>query len=149
MQEYMLDTNIFNRILDDNLDLEKFNKPHKPLFATHVQKDEINKTPDVNRRNNLLSIFEIADDSIPTESALWGQSKWGKAKWAADDLVEQILKELNKKKRKKNNPKDALIADTAIKNNYILVTEDGDLYDVVTEVFNGSAKKLDDFINSL
>jgi hypothetical protein len=33
-----------------------------------------------------------------------------------------------------------------MKNNFILVTEDGPLYDVVTKIFNGSAQKLDEFL---
>ena len=148
MRNYMVDTNIINRILDYGLDLEEFKKQDKKIFATHVQRDEINKTPDVTRRDELLSIFHEIVDSIPTESALWGQSKWGACKWPINNLVQKILVELNNKKRKENNPKDALIADTAIKKNCILVTEDEALYYVVTEVFNGSAQKLDDFLNS-
>ena len=148
MEKYMVDTNIINRILDNDLDLIFFKRPEKTLFATHIQRDEITNTPDAIRRNELLSIFQKVADSIPTETAFWGISKWGEAKWAEDDLAQKILEELNRKKRKKNNFQDALIADTAIKNNYILITEDGPLYDVVTNIFNGSAQKWDDFLNS-
>ena len=148
MKKYMVDTNIINRILDNDLDLIFFKRPEKILFATHIQRDEITNTPDAIRRDELLSIFQEVADSIPTETAFWGKSNWGESKWATDDLVEKNLEELNKKKRKRSNPEDALIADTAIKNSYILVTEDKDLYDVVIEVFNGSAQKLDEFLNS-
>jgi predicted nucleic acid-binding protein len=142
MKNYMVDTNIINRILDHGLDLQNFKKEDTKIFATHVQRDEINKTADVGRRDSLLSIFQEIVDSISTETAFWGISKWNEAKWSSDDLAQRILKELNKKKRKKNNTQDALIADTAIKNNCILVTEDGYLYDVVTEDFDGSAQKI-------
>ena len=143
----MVDTNIINRILDHNLDLKRFKSSGKAFFVTHVQKDEIINTPDEIRRDELLSIFQEVAESVPTESALWGMSNWGESKWAADDLVGKILKELNKKDKRKSNPQDALIADTAIKNNYILVTEDGPLYYVVTENFKGVAQKLDEFLN--
>ena len=148
MKQYMVDTMIINRILDHGLDLKYFKRPDKQIFTTHVQRDEIINTKNETRRNELLSVFQEIENPIPTESALWGRSNWGESKWAADDLVEKILNELNKKDKRKSNPQDALIADTAIKNNYILITEDGPLYEVVTEIFNGSAQKLDDFLNS-
>ncbi len=147
MNKYMVDTMIINRILDYDVDLQKFKKKDKRFFATHVQRDEIINTPNATRRNELLSIFQKIVDSVPTESALWGRSNWGESKWAADDLVEKILKALNIKDRRRSNPQDALIADTAMKNKHILVTEDGPLYEVVKEIFNGSAQKLDDFLN--
>ena len=148
MNKYMVDTMIINRILDYDVDLQKFKKKDKRFFATHVQRDEIINTPNATRRDELLSIFEEIVVSIPTESALWGRSNWDESKWAADDLVEKILKELNIKDRRRSNPQDALIADTAIKNNCILITDDGPLYDVVIEIFIGSAQKLDEFLNS-
>ena len=147
----MVDTNIINRILDHDWDLQNFKRPDKTFFATHVQRDEIINTQNATRRDELLSIFEEIVVSIPTESALWGRSRWGESKWASDNQVGKILEALNKKDKKnknKSNPHDALIADTAIKNNYILITEDDPLYYVVTEVFKGSAQKLDDFLNS-
>jgi len=148
MKQYMIDTMIVNRILDYDLDLKYFKGEGIQIFTTHVQRDEINNTPNVTRRNELLSVFKQVENPIPTESALWGKSKWGESKWAADDLVEKILEELNKKDKRKSNPHDALIADTAIKNNYTLITEDGPLYFVVSQIFNSSAQRLDDFLNS-
>ena len=151
MNKYMVDTMIINRILDNGLDLKYFKSPDKQIFTTHVQRDEIINTKNKTRRNELLSIFQKVENPIPTESALWGRSRWGESKWASDNQVGKILEVLNKKDKKnknKSNPLDALIADTAIKNNYILITEDGPLYYVVTEVFKGSAQKLDDFLNS-
>ncbi len=148
MKQYMVDTMIINRILDHDLDLKYFKRQDMQIFTTHVQRDEINNTKNKTRRNELLSVFQEVDNSIPTESALWDKSNWCESKWGTDDLVEKILEELDKKDKMKSNPQDALIADTAIKNNYILITEDDSLYYVVTEVFKGSAQKLDDFLNS-
>jgi len=148
MKQYMLDTMIFNRILDHDLDIHFFKRKDIQVFTTHVQRDEINKTKNEMRRKELRSVFRELENSVPTESALWDKSNWGESKWSADNLVEKILEELNKKDKRKSNPRDALIADTAIKNNYILVTEDGPLYYVVTEIFEGTAQKLDEFLNS-
>ncbi len=139
---------IINRILDHELELGFFKSPDKQFFTTHVQKDEINNTQNENRRNELLAIFEEVKNEIPTESAFWDFSDWDRSKWAEDDLAEEILKELNKKDKRKSNPNDALIADTAIKNNYTLITEDGPLYEVVKDIFKGSVQKLNEFLES-
>ena len=115
MSRYMVDTNIINRILDHNLDLEIFRNPSSEFFVTHIQKDEIVKTPDINRRNDLLSIFNEISKSVSTESGLYGISKYGAGKYSSDGLVKKIRMELDKKEKRRNNPHDALIADTAIK----------------------------------
>lgn len=154
---YLLDTNVFNHLLDGTIDIEKLKG--KRLLATHVQRDELSNTKDQARREALLSVFEIltteqaptasavagisvADGAaasssglVPTASAVWGVSRWGEAKWGADDDVftgmRTELDALNK--RKKNNPQDILIAETALRNNWVLVTSDADLFAVVTK----------------
>ena len=148
MKRYMLDTMIFNRILDHDLDVKLFKSKDFQILTTHIQRDEINNTPNDTRRNALLSVFEQIENPLPTESALWGESNWGESKWGSDNLVEEILKELDKEDKRPNNPKDALIADTAIKNNCILVTEDGPLSKVVKNCFSGSVQSLYEFLNS-
>ncbi len=148
MKQYMIDTMIVNRILDYDLDLKYFKGEGIQIFTTHIQRNEINNTPNETRRNELLSVFKQVENPIPTESALWDESNWDESKWTKDNLVEKILEELDKKDKRKSNPRDALIADTAMKKNFILVTEDGPLHYVVTEVFKGSAQKLAEFLKS-
>lgn len=148
--DVMFDTNVFNHILGEQkiIDLisEKLN-----VFATHIQRDEISKTKDEVRKNNLLSIFQelTTGNAMPTESAVWDVSEWNECKWGKNvvtesgqgiateqelHLYEEILKELNtKNKSKPNNKEDALIAETAIKNRLVLVTHDKDLFVVVTK----------------
>ena len=129
---YMLDTNVFNSVLDGKTDLASL--AGKRLVATHVQCDEINNTKDETRRKNLLSIFGITLQE-PTESLVWDVSRWGEAKWGADDgkftAMHQELDKLNK--RKKNNIQDILIAETSIRNGWVLITADADLFNVVTK----------------
>ena len=148
MNQYMVDTNIFNRVLDNKLNLKVFKRDDLEFFSTHVQRDEIVQTPNDSRREELLSLFHEISESISTESALWGVSAWGKSKWARDETVSKILLELEKLKKKGNNNKDALIADTAIKNSMTLLTEDSDLFNV-TRNFGGKVEKIECFLNSL
>lgn len=139
-KKYMLDTNVFNHVLDEQITLDKF--MGKVLFATHVQHDELERTLDPDRRKALLSIFhQIEAEVIPTETAIWGDSKWGRAKWSnGDGLYEKLLariKELDGNSRRNkssiNQSRDARIAETAIRQRLILVTNDNNLKTAATE----------------
>lgn len=154
---YVLDTNVFNHVLDETIDIAMLKG--KRLLATHVQRDEISNTNDQTRREKLMAVFElltteqsakpsavagilVADGEVasgtglvPTESAAWDVSRWDEARWGAnDDIFKKMLGELNKlNNRKGNNPQDILIAETALRNNWILVTSDADLFAVITK----------------
>ena len=190
----MFDTNIFNAILDDEIDVEKISE-HHILFATHVQEDEINATKKpVGRKDALAKIFRLAitevtatascisgvsrsgkarlsggqiptesfvlgesrigearlgGGKIPTESFVWDTSSWDAAKWSDVSLVTIIaskLKDLNGGAR--GNIKDALIAETAIKNGHILITHDSDLASVVSYM-GGRVADLEWVLNSI
>jgi predicted nucleic acid-binding protein len=173
MQSYMFDTNVFNHILDGMADLSGFVGRAK-FYATHVQIDELQKTADEQRKTALLRVFEVVtnvkiptesfvlnasrldeaklggEQPVPTESAVWGVSKWGQCKWTPSDNLYQPIKskldQLNKSKA--NNVEDALMAETAIKNGFTLVTHDGDLYKVATE-FGGACANIHKVIKEL
>jgi len=155
--EYMLDTNVFNDVLDGKIDIASLEG--RRLIATHIQRDEISNTKNETRREALLSVFEFITESlapttsavagisvadgccassdgiVPTESAVWDVSRWGQAKWGAnDDIFEGMRRELNAlNKEKMNNNQDILIAETSIRNGWLLITSDKDLFAVVTK----------------
>lgn len=144
MNGFMFDTNIFNQILDDEIDCNLFSSIN--CFVTHIQNDEILATKDSDRRTDLVRIFLLIDkNTIPTETALFGLSRYGQAKYSDGELYKNFLDCLNDKKRKPNNNRDALIAETAIKNNFTLVTNDEALSMVMIE-FGGDVCKLDQVI---
>ncbi len=170
MKHYMFDTNIFNHISGDELGLFK---GKAKVVVTHIQPDELNNTTDPERRDELLDVFEfLTDVEVPsesfvldvsrldkaklsessvvaTESAVWGVSKWSQAKYAAKSgLYEAIKDELDKVEKKPNNIQDALIADTAIKKSYTLVTHDSALFKVVTK-FGGAVANLPQVLKEL
>jgi predicted nucleic acid-binding protein len=145
MTGYMLDTNLFNGLVDGKVSLNEFQG--KKLMVTHVQHDELNATSERTRRENLLSMFEtVSAASVATSTAIWDDSRWDGANWSDDDkLYEKMLAELKKLdkaagKRPKaiNQSRDVRIAETAIKNNLTLVTDDENLR-TVTAKFNGNA----------
>lgn len=153
----MLDTNVFNHVLDGKIGLASLEG--RRLIATHIQRDEINNTKNEARRKALYSVFEFltenmvpttsavagisvagsccasSDGVVPTESAVWDISRWGQAKWGAnDDIFEGMRQELDAlNKEKKNNAQDILIAETSIRNGWVLITSDTDLFAVVTK----------------
>lgn len=145
MTLYMFDTNIFNRILDNSLGITSPQGTDR-FFATHIQLDELGNTRDVARRNSLLRVFEdIQQKPIPTESAVYGASKYGAAKYGGSNMRLQIQTKLDAVRKKRNNLQDSLIAETAMKNRLTLVTEDGDLFNVVHDL-SGNVIRFADFL---
>ena len=139
LKRLMLDTNVFNDLLDGKLSLEVF--AGRELCATHVQIDEISNTSNEKRRMELTSLFvSIVDKKMPTATAVYDDSQSDEAKWGDGVEYEEILQKLEKldrisgkKIRYPNQSRDARIAETAIKNGLILVTRDGNLGKVVQE----------------
>jgi hypothetical protein len=80
MFRYILDTNIFNRALDGDINLGAL-KSNVELFATHIELAELQKTRNPMRRAALLEVFRAAGPKqIPTESAVWDVSRWDATK---------------------------------------------------------------------
>jgi predicted nucleic acid-binding protein len=130
---YVVDTNIINWLVDGAIQPEVL--PEEGEFvATHVQVDELNDTPDRERRAQLFLRFTATvDDVVPTESMVVGISRVGLSKVSDGGLYYSIKGALDKKRTKLNNAQDALIAEVAIKNNYVLLTADRDLSEVAKD----------------
>jgi rRNA-processing protein FCF1 len=139
---FMLDTNVFNCVVNDkSIALTVFKG--RDVFVTHVQSDELNATRNNCRRQILREAFKrIKAASIPTDTAVFDESKWDQAKWSANDGVyDQLLARIkerdaakHKKARDPMNPsRDARIAETAIKAGLTIVTNDCNLARAATE----------------
>jgi predicted nucleic acid-binding protein len=145
----MFDTNVFNRILDGGISPSTLSG-YVVAYATHVQRDELQRTRDPARREALTRVFrDITTDSVatssavvgvsridecrsggdrvvPTTSAVYGVSQYGGTRYG-DGFCSALRSALDNIKRKPNNIQDALIAETAIKGGLVLVTDDADL----------------------
>lgn len=148
MNQFMLDTNAFNAILDtQNIEPSKLSCCGE-LFVTHVQLNEIQDTQKLERLTPLLEVFKAIDqETISTAAAVYGVSEWGGAEWGnADGSYDKILLLLEQKGRKsRGNTKDALIGVTALKRQFTLVTNDPRLLASVVEL-GGSAITLEEFL---
>ena len=146
MPRFIFDTNIFNRILDGEIDPARV-AADTELCASHIEINELQNTGNSERRQQLLDVlYAIGPEQIPTESAVWSVSEFGGAQFTSDNnLYQPIVEALNAKNgRKANNAHDALIAETAIRNNLTLVTEDCDLAAVAAE-HGGSVVNFSEF----
>jgi predicted nucleic acid-binding protein len=145
--KYLFDTNVFNRIFELEIEEEWFPRDAQ-YFMTHIQRDELAKTPDPLRRLHLMFVLSsVGPTSISTASAMWNVSKWDQCEWGSEDgLFQKMLKSLNARNGgKKNNGSDVLIGETALRNDCRLVTDDADLATVVRE-FHGKTMTFSEFL---
>lgn len=80
---FMFDTNIFDELLNNKIDINLFPKSFK-YYVTHIQGDEIESIGDdkKEKREKLLSIFnKFNGETISTEAAVYGVSKFGACKF--------------------------------------------------------------------
>jgi predicted nucleic acid-binding protein len=120
--KFMLDTNIFDKLLENKTLIDNLSKEHKYYHITHIQHEEIlNISEDKkDKKKLLLEIYEkIKDNMIVTTSAIYGVSTYGGASYTSK---ENLIDELSLTSPK--HLEDAIIAETAIENNMIFVTED-------------------------
>jgi hypothetical protein len=150
----MLDTNALNGATDYRLTPNAF--VGRRVFVTHVQRNELSQTSSDTRRQALLdSLTAIGPQKLPTESSVWDISEWDEAKWSADDGVfERLFSEITELDRqtgkgttKINRQRDAVIAETALKNGLILISNDRNLT-AVSRNANISVMTLEEFLQT-
>jgi len=131
--KYVLDTNIFNRVLDGKFELSAVVDAEQ-FVVTNVQRSELEATRNKDRRESLMRKFtETAADSVATESFCFDVKGSGldESKWPDDETrLDSLKSSLDSIKPKPNNIQDALIAEVALVNHYGLVTADRNLAEV-------------------
>src|SRR5437764_3575657 len=141
MTAYMLDTNVFNKVLDEQISIDAFRGLR--LVATHVQLDELLATKNSARAAELRRTFEKINPTMDnTASAFWDVSKWDKSNWSAEDGVEQRMMERltqvdaaegKKHRDPRNRIGDVLIGHTAINTKARLISNDPQLRRLVSD----------------
>lgn len=145
---YMLDTNVFNDVLDGKISPMAITK-HR-LLVIGVQAAELCATRNSERRADLLAVFEKINPSTEPassfawsiEGAGWKQAYWNDGSGNFQRMLTR-LRQLDSENRNKNRGdfnkiRDILIAETAIKHRAVLVSRDANLRQVVSE-FGGQA----------
>ena len=143
----MLDTHLFDRVLDG--EIARASLTGRKLLVTGVQAAELRAIPDTKqqRRAELLQVFEeIAPELCLASSACWGvdgagfgQAGWNDGTGRFNEMLAR-LKDIDHKPPHKhlNQTRDIVIAETAMKLNATLVSDDEKLRQVVLE-FGGKA----------
>ena len=131
---YILDTNVFNRILDGNFSLNTL-PDGSEFVATPIQYEELKATPDSNRLTDLLAIFQCIGPEIvnPSFSFDIPGAGFDEGAWSNNDLAKTIKTSLDCVNKKPNNWQDALIAGAAKKHGCTLVTADKTLAKVAEQ----------------
>ena len=130
---YLLDTNIFNQLLDGRISVTNLPSDGK-LTATSIQLQEIKNTKCDFRRDELLQIFdEISAETVSVQSSIWGVTPWGEGRFGGQsNLYNLLLAELDAMNNAKaNNYADALTAEVVLVKNQTLITADQDLANLV------------------
>ena len=129
--KYIVDISLVNKLVDGFVHADELPKDGS-FVASQVQIDELNRTKNAKRRSELLQRFsELVDELLPTESSVFEISRFDLGKFGDGVAFGAIKLELDSLNGgKKNNSEDALIAEVAMKNGYVLLTADYDLYHV-------------------
>lgn len=138
----MLDTNIFDLMLKNNIDLSILPKDVS-FYITHIQHDEIRKCSNEKLRHKLLDFFlTLKKECVPIASMIAGVSRAGQCRVGSGELYKKLC---NGNAR---NTHDALIAETCFFENLILITEDKKLRSSMRR-FGGEALSYQNFLNSM
>lgn len=140
----ILDSNVFDDVVKGKIDLDIFEKNNIEVCITHIQVDEINECPDKEKRALLFnSMTALRPEKIPSESFVIGMSRIGEAKITDGDHIIERLKNSNIKRTN-----DAIIGETAIKNDLILITNDKRFKNKVIEL-GGHAMDTEELIRNI
>src|SRR3989344_7403081 len=95
MAGVIFDTVIFNRILDEGINLstiiEMKERGTHEFYITHIQEDQLRNTPDEKRRKQLIQVFRnIPSTFLATESSVIGISRFGMAKLSDGKLYSEL-----------------------------------------------------------
>jgi len=135
MTKYILDTCIFNWLLDGQIRIEDL-PSDGVLVSSPVQQAELNATKCEERRAQLsLKFRQIGPDLVPAESLMFDVEGAGfdQAKFGDGTTYTLLKAALDAQKPKPNNVQDALIAEVALKNGMTLITADGRLKEVAEQ----------------
>jgi len=122
MKKYLLDTNCFDYILDNSIDVEKL-KFIGTFYTSNVQYSELKNVPNKERSESLLQVYEKLEQiKLQLKSGIWiDDLRWDDEQiWNDEQTTE--FSELQKGNFK--NSKDALIGELAANNDITLVTSD-------------------------
>jgi predicted nucleic acid-binding protein len=122
----MLDTNVFDDVLDGHLDLALWSKRFE-LVATDIQMRELQNTPNELRRDKLMMVFNEAVETRTHQTTdLRSMDGFGWICVGESNFFDQIIRLMrgNSFNDGRDHIPDAIIAETALLRGCKLVTND-------------------------
>jgi len=120
----LIDNNIINKLLE-NIELFKKKRDRISYCVSAQIVEELANIPDSKKEDRIklfISLAQIEAQFLLDSVMIWDISRFDLSKYGDGIVYNKILKE------SKNNIRDAIIADTAVSNDCILLTNDVDLY---------------------
>ena len=120
MKNIMFDSNIFNKLPSFIKKIKESKKEYSYYIST-IQIQELAKIKDNKEEQRISNIIMLADlraHLVPTSVSVLGEARLGYTRLGDGSVYHKILND------SKNNISDAIIADTAVKEGCILITED-------------------------
>ncbi len=140
----ILDSNVFDDVVKGKINHDIFTKNNMEVYITHIQVDEINECPDKEKRALLFNFMTtLRPEKIPSESLVIGVSRIGEAKITDGKGLIENLRNGNIKRTN-----DAIIGETAIKNDLTLITNDKQFKNKVIEL-GGRAIDTDELLHNI
>ena len=130
-KKYVVDTSLINQLVDGSVHADELPKDGT-FVASHIQFDELSRTTTEKRRAELLQKFaEIVEVELPTDTIVLDACRLDKSNFGDEVSYELLKAELDSRNGcKLNNVQDALIAEMALRNGYVLLTADFHLWQV-------------------
>ena len=125
MQKIMFDTHIFDKLPNVIEKVKKSIDIKYEVYVTSLQVEELCNIPDLKKEKRCCCMIMLADlraKLVPTSVFLLGKGRLGYARLGVGEVYNKILN------KSRNNINDALIADTAVFEKCILITDDKKLY---------------------
>ena len=121
--KYFLDTNVFDYLLLNDIDINRIQLKGE-YFTSNIQKSEIKNIKDVERRNNLLNLYEsLKQEKLLLKSGMWLDDLYWDDEQPWIDEIGKITLELIGNST--NKPwKDALLGEITKVNSLFIVTND-------------------------
>jgi predicted nucleic acid-binding protein len=125
LKKYLLDSNVFDYLLDNQINISGLKKAK--FYSTNIQWSELNNTPDVERKNQLLEIYQVVN---PKKILLKSGIMLDAVRWDDEQpWIDEISHTATKLKgNTKASWRDALIGEIANKSDLTLVTADHDFF---------------------
>jgi len=123
MINYFLDTNVFDFLLDNNINIESL-KTKGYFYTSNIQKSEILNIKNSDRRKKLMNIYlTLNQKKVSLKSGIWLDDLYwdDEQKWI--DIIGEIPTNWTKNSEKKSW-KDALIAEIAKTENFVVISND-------------------------